>query len=231
MDDNPKTTPTEYTTLEQIAKKSAINEEIRISRSALADELDISVQTAGQRLQELQDAGYIERQPDSEGQYVFLTDLGKEVFQEKEVKEKRIPEQGQTFELEGEVVQGMGEGQVFIELPGYKAQFNKKLGYEPFPGTLNLKLEPVSVRTRSHVESMDSIRIDGWSDDDRSFGPVYCYAGSVEADGQAYKPIHVIRPERTRHEDDVLEIISDVNLRSEIELEDGDTLTVNIPRM
>lgn len=231
MDDNPYTTPIEFTTLEQIAKKGAINGEIRVSKSTLADELDISVRTAGQRLQELQDAGYIERQPDSEGQYVFITDLGKEVFQEEEVKEKRIPEQGQTFELEGEVVQGVGKGQVFVELQGYKAQFNKKLGYEPYPGTLNLKLEPESVRIRSHVESMDSIRIDGWSDDDRSFGPVYCYAGSVEADGQVYEPIHVIRPERTRHEDDVLEIIADMKLRSEIELEDGDTLTVNIPRI
>ena len=35
----------------------------------------------------------------------------------------------------------MGEGSYYMSLKGYKKQFKEKLGYEPFPGTLNLKLE------------------------------------------------------------------------------------------
>ncbi len=80
---------------------------------------------------------------------------------------------------EGEVTGGMGEGRHYISLSGYMKQFKDRLGYEPFPGTLNVRLDD---RRGPRPRRDDRPRrgpIDGWEDDERTFGPATCYAASV----------------------------------------------------
>jgi riboflavin kinase len=72
------------------------------------------------------------------------------------------------------------------------------------------------------------VRIDGWEDDDRTYGPAVCYPATVEAGGEEYEPAHVIAPERTHHDEDQLEVIAPVKLREALGLDDGDPLTVRI---
>jgi riboflavin kinase len=108
-------------------------------------------------------------------------------------------------------------------------QFDDRLGYEPFPGTLNVDLADDSVRRRSAVESLDPVPIDGWEDDERTYGPAVCYPATVEtADGRTYEGAHTIAPERTHHDDDQLEIIAPDKLRDELGLGDGDHVTVYV---
>ena len=53
--------------------------------------------------------------------------------------------------MRGRVVGGLGQGQYYISRKGYRHQFIQKLGFVPFPGTLNIKLDepfnPVLIRS------------------------------------------------------------------------------------
>jgi riboflavin kinase len=128
------------------------------------------------------------------------------------------------FEFEGDVASGLGRGEEFVALEGYAEQFQSKLGYEPYPGTLNLEVEaPV----RDHLESEESILIEGWRDGDRSFGAVDCYpAEATERDESV--PMHVIVPRLTDHDTSVVEIVSPVGLRERFDLEDGSSLRIRM---
>jgi len=44
--------------------------------------------------------------------------------------------------LKGKVFSGGGTGSLFVNLPWAKKQFKEKLGFNPYPGTLNLQLPP-----------------------------------------------------------------------------------------
>jgi riboflavin kinase len=123
----------------------------------------------------------------------------------------------------------MGEGRHYISLSGYMRQFEEKLGYEPFLGTLNLELDPDSVRERGRLTALEPVTIEGWADEERTYGPAYCYPATVENEaGEAHEACHVITPERTHHGDDQLEVIAPVKLREALDLDDGSTLTVRV---
>jgi riboflavin kinase len=79
------------------------------------------------------------------------------------------------------------------------------------------------------MAAQDPIDIDGWEDEERTYGPAYCYPATVEtADGERYEPAHVIAPERTHHDDDQLEVIAPDKLRDELALDDGDQITIHV---
>ncbi|WP_435334094.1 DUF120 domain-containing protein [Haloarchaeobius sp. TZWWS8] len=212
-----------------LALDGAIEGEIKVSCAGLADRLDASNQTASRRLQRLEDAGYVERETVTDGQWVSLTDAGERALRTEYEDYRTIFEGRSSIELTGRVTGGMGEGRHYISLPGYMAQFTERLGYEPFAGTLNVELGPESVRRRSAMESMDPVPIDGWEDDERTYGPCVCYPATVEtADGERYEEAHTIAPERTHHDEDQLEIIAPDKLRDALELADDDHVTVYV---
>jgi riboflavin kinase len=137
-----------------------------------------------------------------------------------------------SVELRGTVTSGMGEGRHYISLPGYMEQFRERLGYEPFPGTLNVDLDEASVRARAAVGSLEAVPIDGWEDEERTFGPATCFAATVETGGDpdpdGFTPAHIIVPERTHHDETQLELIAPAKLRDELDLDDGQTVVVRV---
>ncbi|MDS0297597.1 CTP-dependent riboflavin kinase [Halogeometricum sp. S1BR25-6] len=200
----------------------------KVSCSGLADRLDASTQTASRRLQRLDEAGFLDRDVGSDGQWVSLTEEGEAALRREYADYRRIFDDGDadTVELGGTVTSGMGEGRHYISLPGYMEQFEERLGYEPFAGTLNVELDEESVRRRAAMASLDAVGIDGWEDDDRTFGPATCYVATVEYGEESFAPAHIIVPERTHHDESKAEIIAPNKLRDELGLEDGDDVTV-----
>lgn len=131
-----------------------------------------------------------------------------------------------TFETDGTVVSGLGKGKEFVALEGYAEQFRTKLGYEPFPGTLNLEVDG---SVHEQLADVASIRIDAWEDGERSFGVVDCYPATVKGNGMAETvPLHVIVPRRTDHDTSTLELISPMNLREQFDLSDGSRFEIRI---
>ena len=233
----------ELATLKALALSGGLDGDQKVSCSALADRLDASTQTASRRLQRLEAADLVSREMVSDGQWVTVTEAGERALQREYADYRRIFERDASVELRGTITSGMGEGRHYISLPGYMRQFEDRLGYEPFLGTLNVELGEESVRERGRLSSFEPVTIDGWEDDERTYGPAYCYPAAVESeaaasgdgggaapsdDGARFEDAHVITPERTHHGDDQLEIIAPVKLRDELGLEDGSSLTIHV---
>jgi len=232
----------ELATLKELALQGGLDSEQKISCSALADRLEASTQTASRRLQQLDEADLLEREIVSDGQWVTITEAGEHTLQREYADYRRIFECDASVALQGSVTSGMGEGRHYISLPGYMEQFEAKLGYKPFLGTLNVELIDESVRERGRLSSLEPVTIDGWEDEERTYGPAYCYPAAVttgdgrdggtdETDGDAterYDEAHVITPERTHHGEDQLEVIAPVKLRDALGLADGSHVTVHV---
>lgn len=216
-------------TLRQVALDGGLAGETKLSCAALAADLDVSNQTASRRLQQLEEAGLLTRDTVADGQWVRITAAGERALRTEYETYRRIFEEPSTLELEGRVTDGMGEGRHYISLPGYMTQFEERLGYGPYPGTLNVDLDSESVRARAALETFDPVPIDGFEDDDRTYGPAICYPATVEtADGRTYETTHVIAPERTHHDEDQLEVIAPDRLRDQLALEDDDLVVVTV---
>ncbi|MCL9813699.1 CTP-dependent riboflavin kinase [Natranaeroarchaeum aerophilus] len=217
----------ELAVLKLLALDGAIAGEMKASCSDLAEQLDVSTQTASRRLQRLEDAGYLTRETVTDGQWLSITDDGEQALRAEYEDYRRVFEGATTVELVGTITGGMGEGKHYISLPGYMAQFRERLAYEPFEGTLNVELTDASIRRRSAMEALEPVHIDGWEDEDRTYGPAVCYPATIEAaDGERYEGAHVIAPERTHHDEDQLELIAPDRLRDELDLDDEHTVTV-----
>ncbi|MFC4359536.1 DUF120 domain-containing protein [Halobium salinum] len=241
--------PDEVAALKHVALDGGLTGPVKVSCSGLASRLDASTQTASRRLQRLEAAGLVDRDVVSDGQWVELTPAGKSRLREEYEQYRRLFESAASVSLRGTVTGGMGEGRHYISLPGYMEQFRERLGYEPFPGTLNVDLDEESVRARAAVSSLDPVPIDGWEDEERTFGPASCYEATVrraddeatggdgvedtDVDGNAdgdeiAAPAHIIVPERTHHDETQLEVIAPAKLRDELGLDDGDAVVVRV---
>lgn len=222
--------PDELAALKRVALDGGLDGRAKLSCSGLADRLDASAQTASRRLQRLDDADLLDREMLADGQRVTVTEAGASLLRREYADYRRLFEADTTLSLDGTVTSGMGEGRHYISLPGYMEQFRERLGYEPFPGTLNVELTTESARARGELEVLteEATPIDGWEDGDRTFGPATCYAARVEAGDDAYAGAHVIVPERTHHDATQLELIAPVKLRDVLGLDDGERLTVHL---
>ena len=215
--------PDELAALKILGLEGGVEAGTKVSCSDLASGMETSDQTASRRLQALEEDGLVEREMLSDGQWVEVTEEGETVLRREYDDYRRIFEGAETVELVGEVVSGMGEGKYYISLDGYVEQFVKRLGYEPFAGTLNLDLDEESIRRRAALENAEGIPIDEWENEDRTFGAVTCYEASVEG-----VESHVIRPHRSHYPDDTLEVIAPVKLREELGIDYGDEVTVEV---
>ncbi|WP_297887956.1 CTP-dependent riboflavin kinase [uncultured Halorubrum sp.] len=202
--------------------------ETKVSCAALGDRLDASTQTASRRLQTLESAGYVERDVVSDGQWVRVTEAGEAALRAEYADYRRLFESDVELSLRGAVTGGMGEGRHYITLPGYAEQFRERLGYDPFPGTLNVDLTEESVRRRGEMAGIDAVPIDAWEGDDRTYGAATCYGVTLVAGDERYDEVHAIVPDRTHHDDDQLELIAPDRLRDALDLDDDDQVEVRV---
>jgi riboflavin kinase len=101
-------------------------------------------------------------------------------------------------------------------------QFSERLGYRPFPGTLNVKVEPPLLTKLSVVRHWEGVRIDGFQASGRTFGGATCHAALLS--GHA---CHLITPDRS-HYRDVVEFIAVEYLRDALKLHDNDSVSVEL---
>jgi riboflavin kinase len=116
--------------------------------------------------------------------------------------------------MRGKIASGLGQGQYFISREGYSRQFLEHLGFVPFPGTLNVRLE------EPFPTEKPAIRIEGFAEEGKSFGECKCYRIKLNGIEAA-----VVRPEKSRYPLELIEIIAPVKLRA-LGLEDDDPVEV-----
>lgn len=139
---------------------------------------------------------------------------------------KRHLEGGEAESLvfEGRVFSGLYEGAYYLSLPRYRNQIKEKLGFDPYPGTLNLRIGEDDVERRRKLDRLPSIRIEGFMDMGRGFGGARCYPVLVNEEVEGA----LIIADRSSYKDDVIEIISPIYLRGHFGLEDGDWVRIRI---
>jgi riboflavin kinase len=127
------------------------------------------------------------------------------------------------FELKGRVFTGKSEGAHFLSIKRFVEEFKQKIGYVPFPGTLNLKLDESSVKNRKKLFSRNTIRIEGFIENGIEYGGGYCHRVKIQNKING----HAIKIDKTTYREDVLEIIAPVCLRKELKLKDGDIVKIS----
>ena len=212
------------TTLLHLVKLGAGASFADVSTKELGGSLNLSQQAASLRLIDLERAGLIERARAGRGLAVRLTNKGlltAEAFLSEATK--GLKKARNEFIFSGRVFTGLNEGRYYISLKGYSSAFTLSLGFEPFPGTLNLRLSGESmVAQRRRLDVLKGVEVPGFSDGRRSYGPVKCFRALIEG----RQPGAVLAIERTHHDSSVLEVIAPVNLRKTLGLGDGDDCSV-----
>lgn len=212
--------------LKKLALIGAVNKTIKVSSSEFQKQTGASSKTTARKLKQLEEEGLVKRKIVPGGQLIKMTEKGIEVLKNEYIAYNMIfsPEP-EILELEGKVLKGLGEGQYYVNIPGYKKQFEEKLHFVPFPGTLNVQLSESSLNLRNLLREMPAIRIEGFNDGERTFGGGKCYpviVGGIEA--------AIMTPERTHYPSDLIEIIAPVKLRDALELNDGDKVVVQVKK-
>ena len=128
------------------------------------------------------------------------------------------------LQLQGTVVSGEGEGSYYLSLEGYRKQIREKLGFDPYPGTLNVLLTPESLERRALMYLRKAITISGFEEGGRRFGEVLAYPAQIDS----FWPAAIIIPLKTHHPPSIVEIIAPVKLRDELKLKDGDRVTIKV---
>ena len=110
--------------------------------------------------------------------------------------------------------------------PFYREQLREKLGFNPFLGTLNLRLGEGFLGRRRVLEGWPALRIEGFRSEDRAFGGGRCYPLLVNDEVEGA----LVVADRTAYDLFVMEVIAPVSLRDRFGLEDGDTVRLTLRR-
>ena len=94
--------------LKALALMNATRKVLKISSKELAEKIGQSIQTASRKLKELEDEGLIERTLTKDGQFVVITDKGRELLYREYLDYKRIFEGEGEFVIKGKVFSGLG---------------------------------------------------------------------------------------------------------------------------
>jgi len=213
-------------TLTRLLSKGARHNFVQITTSSLGKEIQKSQQAASKHLLELEEGGFVERMISGRNLSVKITQKGySEMIKLYSILSSSLDSFPSNIVLRGQTVSGMGEGAYYMSLNGYINQFKEKIGYIPFPGTLNIKLEKKEYAAAvKQLEFLNGIMIEGFSDEKRTYGWVKCYKAKLNSAHDC----HLIRLERTHHDTSIVELISKTNLRQMAGLKDDSQVTIEV---
>ena len=213
-------------TLAELLSKGARYNFVQITTSSLGKSIQKSQQAASKHILELENGGFIDRIMTGRHLSVKITQKGySELVKLHSVLGYSLDSSPSYLELNGSVISGLGEGAYYMSLNGYTKQFKIKIGYVPFPGTLNIKLNQLqATQIIQQLDELDSTVIEPFSDGKRTYGWVKCFHATLNNSIKC----EVIRLERTHHDSSVIELISKTSLRKTARLKTGSKVRVKI---
>ncbi|MFH1306959.1 MAG: DUF120 domain-containing protein [Candidatus Micrarchaeota archaeon] len=127
------------------------------------------------------------------------------------------------MKLKGIIVSGSGEGAYFLSLEGYKKGFEKKIGFVPFEGTLNIRISDDEIGKILMLKKRKSIEIPGFEYKGRQYFQIKVFRAKVKESEGA-----VIFPLLDHHPDNIVEFVAKENLRKKYNLKDGEKIEIEI---
>lgn len=214
--------------LSELLLCGAKNNFVELTTGEIAKKIKRSQQLASKELLDLEFFGYIKRNKKSKKYTIKVTEEGyQKVYDLFLFLKTAVESFKHIIDFEGHIITGMGEGAYYMSLKGYKQQFKEKLGYEPYPGTLNIKLNSsLYVEAKKEMLKYPSINIEGFSDQSRTFGWVKCYPAYINDSDNINSSILIL--ERTHYDDSIIEIIAPFSIKEHLSLKNGDYIKLKV---
>jgi CTP-dependent riboflavin kinase len=120
--------------------------------------------------------------------------------------------------VKGKIFSSSKRGKQFVNLSWVKKQINEKLGFNPYPGTLNLRLKNETGINK--LRKANGITITP----EKGYCEGKCFKALIMGKVKGA----VVLPDVPKYPTDVLEILAPVNLRENFGLKDGAEIKVKI---
>jgi len=213
--------------LKFLALQGGIRHPVHISSIKLSKNLGISQQSASRYLIELVDRGYLNRRLAQGGQVVTILEKGILTLRREFSEYSLMFGTQREIEMKGTLETGLGEGGYYISKKGYMSQFKQKLGWEPYEGTFNLRLDEDEVPKIEAMRAAEGMLISGFEQEGRTFGKAWVFNCALKNGTSNVDDCAIISPKRT-HYKRVVEIISPVFLRDKLDAKDGETFIISV---
>ena len=132
-----------------------------------------------------------------------------------------MAENRQVLVIEGKIFRDLGQGAGFTSIPWVREEFINRVGVDPYPGTLNIKLEGDEILQKiAQLRSKPGIVIPPGQ---AGFCSAKCFRVTAEGISGA-----VVFPEVNEYPLEKFEMIFPVNIKETLGVKDGDVLKVTI---
>ena len=127
-----------------------------------------------------------------------------------------------SLNLRGRIVSGTGRAAFFTQLDWVREQCDAKLGFNPYPGTLNIELTPESGIALRHLEreaTLEFVPPD----------PRFCVAKLLSVSLGSIGGAMIFPAEGVRiHGKSIVEILAPLSLKEALKVRDGDELSFTV---
>ena len=122
------------------------------------------------------------------------------------------------MKINDEVTTGLGKAAYFLSQDFYTKEFKKNLGFVPYPGTLNI------IVGEEFLDEINEIKnnCENLIKPDQGFGAVKYIEAKLNDSIEGA----IVFPAKTTHEENYLEFIAENKLRDELNLNDGDIVSL-----
>jgi riboflavin kinase, archaea type len=218
----PRPTGEALAVLKLLAQLGADQTPVVLTSREVGERLGVSQQAADRYLVALEKRGLLTRSLAQRRQRLLLTAPALDLLRAEFHSYRRIFEGPAKIRFQGRVTSGLGEGRYYLSQPGYVVQFSERLGYSPYPGTLNVRVGSAALRKVELVGGWTGLRIDGFEASGRTFGGASCFPARMNG-----HPCYLIHPDRS-HYKDVVEFIAADRLRDVLSLKDEDPVDIEL---
>ena len=122
------------------------------------------------------------------------------------------------MKIDGEVTTGLGKAAYCLSQEFYTREFEKNLGFIPYPGTLNI------IVSDDYLDEINEVKdnCENIIKPDTEFGAV----NYIEAVLNDEIKGAIVFPAKTAHDENYLEFIAEDRLRDKLCIEDGDIVSL-----
>ena len=125
------------------------------------------------------------------------------------------------MEISGVIQSGAGKGAFFTQVDWVVQRCEKMLGYRPFPGTLNVRVNDSDVNRLMHLGDRNDFEL---VPDD----PAFCSAKVTKVVLNGIPAAVIFPAEAVRiHEERIVELIAGCNIKATLDLKDGDAVRIS----
>lgn len=129
------------------------------------------------------------------------------------------------FTIQGRLIQGSKRAAFFTQLEWVKKQCLEKLGFTPFPGTVNVEVLQTDIEKLALIQKEKGIAL-------IPPDPQYCEGKALKASIGGIEGCVFIPPETVNvHQSNIIEFMGPVHVKSTLSIEDGDVVSIMIEKI